>query len=147
VGVADGGLRAEVQRWLRKPDWMWTPIETGGTHSGVPDSYWTHPASRTSGWVEHKATDGWAVEVRPHQAGWIGRHVRAGVRVHIAVRARGVGSSGGAGDSLWLIRGSAVSELQELGLERLPSWAVLGVWRGPPREWAWAEIAAELTRS
>lgn len=144
MGRADDGLRKEIQKGLPKPDWEWTVVETGGTTDGVPDSHWAHPTSRTSGWIECKATDGWAVEVRPHQAGWISRHVRAGVRCVVAVRARGAGSSGGAGDSLWLVRGSAVKELQELGLRDLPEWAVLGKWCGPPRSWDWGAVGRIL---
>ncbi len=146
MSKADGGLRKELTRWLPKPDWEWTAIETGGTLAGVPDSFWVNKTVRVSGWVECKHTDGWAVEVRPHQVGWCSRHAAAGVRVTIAIRAQGKGSSGGAGDSLWLVRGSAVKELQELGLEGLPSWAVLGMWKGPPRSWEWAEIGAILAR-
>lgn len=140
---ADDGLRALLRRHLPPPEWEWTPVETGATVSGVPDSHWCHRTRHLSGWVEHKATDGWAVEVRPHQVGWARRHAAAGVRVVFAVRARGVGSSGGAGDSLWLVRGSAAPELQELGL-RLPEWAVLGVWRGTPRSWDWGAVARIL---
>lgn len=144
MSKADDGLRAELQKFLPRSIWQWTVVETGGTTSGVPDSHYVHKDRRVSGWIECKATDGWAVEVRPHQVSWIGPRVAAGERVTLAVRARGKGSSNGYGDSLWLIRGSAVRELQELGL-KLPGWAVLGTWYGAPRTWDWDAIGKILT--
>lgn len=138
---ADDGLRKILHTNLPRPSWLWTPIETGGTISGVPDSHFVHVGRMVSGWVESKATDGWAVEVRPHQVSWTVPRVAAGERVTIAVRAKGKGSANGHGDSLWLIRGSAVAELQELGL-KLPGEAVLGIWYGAPRYWDWNAVAA-----
>lgn len=144
MSKADDGLRALLQKHLPRPTWLWTPVETGGTISGVPDSHYVNVERRVSGWVECKKTDGWAVEVRPHQVSWIRPRVAGGERVTIAVRARGTGSATGRGDSLWLIRGSAVAELQEKGLGLLPDWALLGRWYGGPRTWDWEEIARIL---
>jgi hypothetical protein len=142
---ADDGLRKLLHTHLpRSAGFLWTAVETGGTHNGVPDSHWVNANTRSSGWIESKATDGWAVEVRPHQVSWIVPRVAAGERVTIAIRAKGKGSADGRGDSLWLVRGSAVKELQELGL-KLPGWAILGIWYGPPKEWDWAAVSAIIT--
>lgn len=144
MSKADGGLRKEIQRHLPKPEWHWTPIESGGTHGGIPDSHYVNTKERAAGWVESKKTDGWAVEVRPHQSQWIKIHTAAGVRCFFAIRAMGRGSSGGRGDSLWIVRGDAVDELQEHGL-RLDPMHVLAVWQGPPASWNWDALAALLT--
>lgn len=147
MSKADDGLRALLKKHLpRKSGFIWTFLETGGTHSGVPDSYWAHPEDRTSGWIECKATKGWAVEVRPHQVAWCTQHYAAGVRTHVAVRARGQGSAAGHGDSLWLLRGDCLAALEELGLEALPHEYVLGRWYGDPRTWDWATVGRLLSR-
>lgn len=145
MSKADDGLRALLQKHLpRSSGWLWTVVETGGTASGVPDSHWVHQGTRTEGWVESKATDGWTVEVRPHQVSWIVPRVAAGTRICVAVRARGKGSSLGHGDSLWLMRGSYIKELQELGLKNLPERAILGRWYGRPGTWDWDAVARHL---
>lgn len=146
MGKADDGLRAVIQKHLiPRSRWLFTVLETGGTHNGVPDTHWVDAQSQTEGWIETKATTGWSVEVRPHQVSWIAPRVAAGVRVVVAVRARGVGSANGKGDALWLIQGAAVKELQEHGL-RLPEEYVLGRWYGDPRTWDWGAVGVILTR-
>src|SRR5690606_7994478 len=115
---ADNGLRALVHKHLR-PVFTMTAIETGGTTDGVPDTYWAHRGRHLHGWLEHKATDGWAVSFRPHQLGWAQQHMDAGVRYHIAIRAKGVGASAGSGDSLWLVHGAALPVLATGGLQKL----------------------------
>ena len=145
MSKADDGLRRIVQDYLPKPMWLWTPIESGGTHQGVPDSHWAHPASQTSGWIEHKATDGWAVTVRPHQIAWMSRHAAAGVRVHVLVRARGVGSAAGRGDALWVLAGRCVGRLAEGGLEGLDHGDVLLRCAGRPAQWDWPALGNILT--
>ena len=144
MSQADDGLRALLQRYLPKPEWRWTPVESGGTHGGIPDSYYLHRLARADGWAECKRTSGWMVEMRPHQVQFLQTHAAAGVRCHVAVRARGTGSSRGKGDSLWLVRGAAAGELLEHGL-RLDPAHVVGVWYGPPATWGWDAVAAALT--
>lgn len=145
--IADGGLRRVVQNHLAKENgWLWTPVETGTTHQGVPDSFWSHEASRTNGWVEHKATNGWAVTILPHQISWIERHVRAGVHCLIFVRAQGVGSSKGKKDSLWIIHGLCVRELSLQGLNGISKAGILGCWVGKPATWDWKAVQEILTR-
>jgi len=144
--IADAGLRRIVQDNLSKGDgWLWTAVETGGTHAGVPDSFWAHEPTQTSGWVEHKATSGWAVTMRPHQIAWMERHARAGVRCHILVRAMGSGSAKKKGDSLWVIDGAAARHLAGVGLGDLPDGAVLGYWAGGPSDWDWGLVRKILT--
>lgn len=140
---ADDGLRKLIQKHLpRSTGFIFSPLETGGTHNGIPDLYWAHKEGE-NGWLECKATTGWAVEVRPHQVSWCMTHVAAGVRVVVAIRARGVGSAAGKGDSLWLVKGAAIKELQDQGL-RLPEEYVLGRWYGDPKTWDWGAVGAIL---
>lgn len=147
MSKADDGLRNLLKKHLPRPaGFIWTFLETGGTHSGVPDSFWANPITRNSGWIECKATKGWSVEVRPHQVSWCSQHHAAGARVHVAVRARGVGSSDGRGDSLWILRGDCLAELQEHGLHLAPEY-VLGVFYGEPKKWPWATITDILCRN
>jgi hypothetical protein len=132
-----------VQTYLRKTDgWLWTPVETGATHAGVPDSFWAHTPTQTCGWIEHKATNGWAVTVRPHQLAWIGHHTAAGVNCLFLVRAGGAGSAKKQGDSLWAVAGSHARALAENGLDNVP---VLGRWYGAPADWDWRAIRATIT--
>lgn len=145
---ADDGLRAILRKYLRMPDWLWTPIETS-TISGAPDSYWAHGPSGLSGWVECKATQGWAVNFRPHQLAWLKSHSAAGVRCAVAIRAKGKGSGGSAGEALWLVRGAAAPALAAGGLKPLGGLPgtgadLLGRWGGPPAAWDWAAVAAAL---
>jgi hypothetical protein len=144
--IADAGLRRTVQVHLPKSKgWLWTPIETGATHAGVPDSFWAHEPSQTSGWIEHKATGGWAVAVRPHQIAWMERHVRAGVHCVVLIRAGGLGSSNREGDALWAVAGHSIRLLNEMGLQKLPEDAVLGRWNGYPDQWDWYRLEQILT--
>lgn len=146
MGVADSGLRGIVQKHLPKArGWLWTPVETGGTHQGIPDSFWAHEPTLTHGWIEHKATKGWVVSVRPHQINWMEHHVRAGVKCHILVRARGAGSSGNHDDSLWAIDGAFIRPLSMIGLGMLPKESILGFWAGPPADWNWRKLQEILT--
>lgn len=166
MSKADDGLRSILQKFLPKPEWDWTVIETGSTHQGVPDSYYTHRErelidvsildpriraktsgipGRPDGWVECKATDGWAVKVEPHQVRWLMRHAAAGVRCTVAVRARGVHSSRGTGDALWIVQGGAADILQAEGL-KLPAEHVLLTCFGPPESWDWRAVGALLLR-
>jgi hypothetical protein len=146
----DGDLRALFRRYLPKADgWRWTPVETGGTVSGVADSFYAHETTRTSGWVEFKKTDGWVVKFRPHQVAWLTTYAGGcGVPCTIATRGLGLGSGGGAGDSLWVAAGSCARLLEEGGLRALEgSPALLGRWLGPPRAWDWTEVGRILTSS
>lgn len=144
MGKADGGLRKELQKGLPKPEWLWTPIETGGTHGGVPDSYFVNRMNKIDGWVECKATDGWAVKFESHQVQWLMLRAAAGVLCRVAVRGRGVGSGGGRGDSLWIYRGQH-AELLDIGDLRTVEPLYVGY--GSPREWDWVAIREALILS
>ncbi len=144
MSKADGGLRRLIQtKLISPPDWRATPVETGGTVDGVPDLYWAHKPTRQSGWIECKKTDGWSVEMRPHQISWLAWHANHGVRCSVAIWAKGVGSTKGLGDALWLVKGSGADNLALQGL-RLSSTHVLGVWYGPPKTWDWTAIKVGL---
>lgn len=144
MAKADGGLRKVFQKYLPKPDWLWTPVETGGTQNGVPDSYYANRKERFHGWLECKKTDGWAVKFESHQLSWMERHADAGVHVWVAIRGLGVGSGGGLGDSLWLAPATAADAISLYGLNGVPRDSFYGVWFGPPKDWDWKAIAHAL---
>jgi hypothetical protein len=116
-------------------------IELGLIASGVPDM--NYCVGGVEGWIELKATEGVALTIRPGQVSWIERRVRAGGRVHVAVRRRRPGGPrrGEAIDELWLYHGSNVRLLEAKGLAIPP----LGRWGGGPSRWDWAEVRRVLT--
>lgn len=141
---SDGGLGQLLRKHLPQPEFRLTRVETGATAAGVPDCYWAHRPTKTSGWIENKKTEGWALDVRPLQIGWHLDHYARGVRTYIAVRARGAGSGGAERDGLYLYRGEAAAMLANQGLRLREPW-LLGHWPGPPRRWDWARVAELLT--
>lgn len=137
----DGDLRAQFRDHL--PAFHWQAIETGLLGRGIPDMEYCYRGAQ--GWVENKKTDAWAVDVRPEQVAWLLRRRRAGGRAFLAVRRYNVARQRvGAYDELWLLRGEYAIEVQEVGLRCDPR-AIIGVWRGGPRAWSWAEVQAHLT--
>lgn len=107
--MIDGGLRPLFRKNL--PEFQWTTVETGAVQLGVPDSEYCGTGGR-SGWVEFKRSTAWAVRVRPEQIGWIGRRVRLGGRVWIAVRrVADAGPRRAAVDELHMVPGSCVEDL------------------------------------
>ena len=116
------------------PAWHWQPIETWSTGQGVPDVEYCAP-SGVSGWIELKRTDGWVVEVRPHQAAWIERRLRCGGRVHLLVRRKR--------EELWLLPGRAARGLAMRA--RLSDAECICRWEGGPSAWRWDELARLLT--
>lgn len=126
----DGGLR----RLLREniPAVHWCTVESGAIAPGTPDVNGCRHGSEF--WIECKQTDGWAVTLRPEQVGWLMRRARAGGRVFVLVRR--------ASSELWLLPGARADLLKAEGLRG--SVAPLGVWRGGPARWSWAEVEAQL---
>lgn len=100
---------------------------------GVPDVNHVH------GWTELKTTNGWKVQLRPAQIGWISRRVRRGGRVTVVVRQQGSGR-----DSLWVVPGSLVRELAEGGLHRMETDLSVTQQDGCPDEWDWGAIRDAL---
>lgn len=141
---ADGGLRGVLRKGLLRQGFILTPIETGATSSGVGDIYWTCAKARASGWIECKATDGWAVTFRPHQLGFVQRALACGDRSVVAVRARGQGSGGGLGDALWLLHGRCAGLVAAEGLRAVPPADLLYRQYGFERTWDWLTIARVL---
>lgn len=133
----DGGLRPLFMARLGPMGvgWRWTPIETAGTHSGVPDAYFRH--INGEGWVEFKKTDGWKVELRPHQVAWHATHASLGGLSFIAVRQIGTDR-----DVLWLFSGRNAKVLCDEGLRG--SAVPLKKLSGGPRAWSWEEVAEAL---
>jgi hypothetical protein len=142
MSKSDGGLRAIFQKHLPQSDWEFSQMETGGTVQGVPDVFYRH-SSKTTGWIENKKTTGWAVDLEPHQAGWLFRHAPA-TRCTVAVRASGLGSAMGEGDALYLLDGSYGREIKAEGLRHAS--AHLLVCTGPPRSWDWGAVEHVLLR-
>ena len=100
---------------------QWTPIETGSTAAGIPDSEFCFP-NGIQGWVEHKKMP---LVIRDMQVAWIERRVRLGGRVFIAVRRK---------TELLLFHGRDVRALKIGGIKAaIP----LGQWDSP---WRWPEI-------
>ena len=137
----DGSLRPLFKYHL--PKIHWTPIETGDTTSGVPDT--NGCIGGVEFWVEFKQTSTNKVNMRPGQIGWIHRRWRHGGRVWIAVRQRHNGGPrlGEPIDDLVMIYGGHVLELAENGLQ-LELSMISGRWRGGPRRWGWSGIQALL---
>jgi hypothetical protein len=135
----DGDLRKLFSRNL--PMAQWTPIETGTTAQGVPDSEYCFPGG-LQGHVEHKRTLGWQVGMRPEQVGWISRRARLGGRVFIAVRQlgtqRGISSKR---DVLWLFHGL---DAAKLSLEGLRGADPLLEMPGGPGRWDWGTVRIVL---
>jgi hypothetical protein len=99
----------------------------------VPDVNYCGEGSE--GWIELKKTDGWVVNVSPHQVAWMERRMRAGGRVFIMVRRKG--------DELWLLPGSAARGLASKK-ETLRTLSAIAKFEGGPRAWDWTQISALL---
>ena len=138
MSKADGGLRALFKK--RLPSWQWTAIESGVTSPGVPDAEYCTDRGVT-GWVEFKAVTGWKPVIRPLQVAWIDRRARIGGRVFIAVRRRSTAGD----DELWIVPGSCVKPLCDVGLK---SPKLLGVCRmsGGPDAWHFDVVGEYLGR-
>lgn len=135
---ADNGLRPLMRDHL-KPRGFWiTTIETGLVTQGVPDFNYLVDGGN-EGWVECKATSGYAVVFKPMQIGWHERRYRLGGRTWIAVRRQTKGGprSGPAVDELYMVAGSHVIELRDGGLE-CGHARFLG--EGGPAQWDWDEV-------
>lgn len=117
----------------------WQRIETGWTAAGVPDV--NYCAGGVEGWLELKAVAGFLVTIRPMQAAWAARRLRAGGRVACMVRRRAPANQKRPQrlDELWLVPGNMI----RVGL-RLDPAAMLH-WPGGPARWPWHEVLAELT--
>ena len=132
--MSDGNLRTIFRE--RLPRLHWQSIETAMTGGGVPDS--NYCADGVEGWLEYKATTGWAVTLRPAQIGWIARRVRAGGRVYVAVRQQGAGR-----DNLWLFHGRHVKDARVDGLRG--TWArAAASWHEGPQCWNWKAVERAL---
>lgn|SRR5262252_4168279 len=140
----DGGLRQLMR--ARIPWFHWVTVETSATAAGVPDCEYCHDG--VQGWVENKLTRGLAIDVWPTQVAWIERRIRAGGRVHVAVRRQcAAGPRRGPGcDELWLFNGNAVRALceREIVLDDVGRLHACGVWYGGPARWDWAAVADVL---
>lgn len=123
---------------LASPVYEVTPVESGGTVSGIPDSYWSHTKSSMAGWLELKVTDGWTVDLRPHQIGWLTRHSRRGILCRLAVRQTGV-VRGVKRDVFWAFDGAYAGLLKEHGLKEAGGYALCKL-EGGPRKWDWNTV-------
>ena len=138
----DDGLRPIFREHLL--GFHWQSIETGGTGSGVPDS--NYCSRGFEGWIEYKATDGWAVTLEPAQIGWICARVRHGGRVWIGVRRRSEAGprKGAAVDELWFFPGALAKEAKIEGLRGLAKRPGVLRWSGGPQRWGWSVVADRL---
>ena len=122
--MSDGDLRRIFRERFR--DWQWTSIETGAVSPGTPDAEFCSPTG-VSGWIEYKKADHWQVKFQPFQVPWIDRRARLNGRVFVAVRR--------AKDSLYIIPGSRVLELEDAGLREFTPIQGKGI-----RKWDWSEV-------
>jgi hypothetical protein len=130
----DGELRSIFRKHL--PQVGWSTIETGGVEPGVPDANGCYEGVEF--WVEHKRTEGWALDVKPSQVAWHKLRQSKGGRTFFAVRRR----NGGA-DELYLIHGSYALRLFNEGLQGCP---YLVKSDGGPARWGWAAVLDALMR-
>jgi hypothetical protein len=135
----DGGLRPIFRERLHS--WQWTSIETT-TVPGVPDSEYGAPGGAT-GWVEFKATTGWAIVFQPFQVAWIDRRARYGGRVFIAVRRRPTARKHQGVDQLWIVPGFQAITLELSGLKAMGQETFMT--EGGPAAWDWATVSRVLT--
>lgn len=119
-----------------------TTIETGMVTQGVPDLNYISD-SGVEGWVECKATKGFAVVFKPMQVGWHERRYRFGGRTWIAVRRRTRGGprSGAPVDELYLVPGCYVIELRDEGLD---CGRAIFMGGGGPAQWNWTDVRRHL---
>lgn len=137
----DGGLRGLFRDKLRV-GWHWQSIETGGTGRGVPDSNFC--VGGVEGWVEFKKTEGWTVDLRTEQIGWLlERSVRGG-RCFVVIRRKNQGGPrrGASVDEVWIYRGAMARRLKLEGLRLQEGLIYHGT--GGPGEWNWVKIAEAL---
>ena len=140
--MIDGDLRKIFRDRLRRGI-HWQSIETGGTGRGIPDS--NYCTEGVEGWVEFKATEGWAVGLTPEQVGWhLERWMRGGW-THVATRRRHDGGPrrGDPVDELWIAEGCWVRELATDGLRADVPMTVL---RGGPGAWDWDTVRRILVK-
>jgi hypothetical protein len=121
----DGDLRTIFRRKL--PQFDWCSLESPLTGRGIPDSNYCHDGCE--GFVEFKKTEGWAVQLRSEQVGWIMRRWRHGGRVWVAVRRKSA--------ELWLVPGDRSIQLKCHGLKAVPAEH----WDGGPGAWDWERVA------
>ena len=134
----DDGLRRLFRQNL--PMVHWISVETGVTDPGVPDL--NGCAQGVEFWLECKATQGWAVTLRPEQIGWLERRARAGGRTFIAVRRHcAAGARRRMADEVWLFWGRDARRLKLLGLKVL---APLAVFSAGPANWDWERLGIIL---
>jgi hypothetical protein len=123
----DGRLRQLFKAHLPEMDWVSIDVTSG---RGVPDSNACFKGVEF--WIEHKATKGRRVIMRPEQVGWIERRMRHGGRVFISVR-----RFNSRVDELYLLWGASA---RFLARGEWPEVAALGHWAGGPSKWNWLEI-------
>lgn len=124
--------------------WHWQRVETAGTGLGIPDLNYCYASHE--GWLELKQCDGWQCGLRPEQAAWIGRRIRAGGNVHIAVRRKHDGGPrrGEGVDELYLFCGC---KAQQLIVSKLMIVLPRGMWSGGPAKWNWGAVSKALMTS
>lgn len=139
----DGELRAIFRR--RLSEFHWNSIESASTGSGIPDCEYCAPCGQ-SGWIEHKQSSGWAVEIRPAQVAWLTRRARMGGRAFVAVRRRTLAGPrrGPAADELWLVNAHASPRLRAGGLKALAGGDIAYVGWGGPAKWSWSTVGLIL---
>jgi hypothetical protein len=138
--VSDGDLRLLFRK--RFSDWQWSPIESGSTTLGLPDSEFCAPGG-VAGWLEFKLTHAHAVKFRPLQTHWLETRAGLGGRCAVAVRRRPTAKQYAGVDELWLVAGRDAPRLEAEGIS-----AAVGLCVGArgPASWNWAVVEEFLRR-
>lgn len=139
--MSDGELRMKFKQFL--PEVHWQSIETWSTGQGVPDM--NGCSESIEFWIEAKKTNGFTVDVEPHQIAWLERRARAGGRTFVAVRRLAAAGPrrGAACDEFYLFRGIDARALKQHGL-KIDGPAALVHCSGGPARWNWHTIKAHL---
>lgn len=133
--MIDGGLSGILREYM--PEVHWQRIETGGTGRGIPDLNGCMDSCES--WCELKATEAWAVVIRPEQVAWAERRARAGGRVFLITRRMvSSGPRRKAADEVWIHRGSDMRGVSMHGLKDGPAPIYRG--EGGPANWLWPVI-------
>lgn len=140
--MIDGDLRNIFKAHL--PSFQWSPIETGMTISGVPDSEYC--SNGYQGWIEYKATETDKIKQTTKtkfQIAWHERRARENGVSFVAVRKWHDGGprKGNPVDEIWIFDGKDIRGLYTQGMRAVPFIVNFG---GGPSLWDWKTIRAVL---
>lgn len=142
--MIDGGLRTLFHSHI--PEFHWVAIETGLTHSGVPDSNYCYGGKDR--WVEFKQTETYRIKQTkktPFQIAWHERRARAEGKTFLAVRRWHDGGVrlGAAVDELYIFSGTLIRQVYTNSMVHPASRHVFFS-PGGPSFWDWKKVRSVL---